>query len=90
MEWKVAEGGHAGGRDLYLGKIRVGWAGYSATSSKGDPAKYAASSLLPGLKPISGRFMTQEEAEARVEAFVRTWVSYALIPITQPSSTPNT
>lgn len=90
MEWKVAEGRHASGRDLFLGKIRVGWAGYSATGSKTDPDKYAASSTLPGLKPISGRFMTQEEAERRVEAYVRSWISYSGLTPPQPSSTPNT
>lgn len=73
IEWKPSKAKYMSGNDAYLGKIRVGWAGYSATGSKNDAEKYAGSVLLPGVK-VEGKFMTDEDAQRRVEQVVSEWV----------------
>ena len=73
IEWKPTTAQYTTGKDAYLGRIRVGWAGYSSMRSKGDPEKYAGSILLPGVK-VDGKFMTEEDAMKRVAEVVALWV----------------
>lgn len=73
ITWKPSKAKYMSGNDAYLGKIRVGWAGYTATGSKSDVEKYAGSVMLPGVK-VEGKFMTDEDAQRRVEEVVGVWV----------------
>lgn len=77
MNWIKQTGKYASGEELTLGKVKVGWAGYSAMVSKSDTNKYAASVTLPGLSPITDRYSTQEAAKARVEHTVGVWLAAA-------------
>lgn len=73
LEWKPSKAKYAGGSDAYLGRIRVGWAGYSATGSKSDVEKYAGSVSLPGVR-VEGKFMTEDDAKRGVEEVAAIWV----------------
>jgi hypothetical protein len=84
VEWKKSTAKYTGGMDAYMGRVRVGWAGWSATGSKIDVSKYAASVLLPGVK-IEGKFMTEDEAKAKVEKVVAFWVNAASLSKSKPS-----
>lgn len=56
---------------LYIGKVKVGSAHHTAFIAKGDPKCYQASCFLQGIKDNLGKYETQDEAKAKVEAGVK-------------------
>lgn len=77
LQWKKTPGRYAYGDDLYLGRWKVGSAGYDGTQSKGSPEKYFAQSRLPGLKAHLGNFDTLEGAKTKVEYATQMWIEGA-------------
>lgn len=76
--WKRDTAQYTCGYLAYIGKIRVGSSYYDSCQSKGDPLKYAAGCLLPGLKKL-GHYETEEEAQAAVERMVKVWFSACMV-----------
>lgn len=83
LEWKTATGKYESGQNLFMGRVKVGTAHYSGMRSKGDPLAHACSCVLPGLKPINDRYVTIEEAKARVELAVEAWLEAAGLASTE-------
>jgi hypothetical protein len=81
FEWRPATGPYtAGAEDLYLGKVKVGctvWRG-----ARGEPP-WAVRVSLPGIypKPETNKFERHEEAKARLERLVRTWLAWSGLQI---------
>lgn len=74
--WKSDNGRYGHGEYLYVGKWRMGWAGYNLSRRKSDPdtTAYRATSSMPGLVEMLGTYATVAEAKARVEAVAKKWL----------------
>ena len=79
LRWEKLTGQYQNGEACFLGRIRVGSAYYSSTRSKDDPLRYMAATELPNLKPTHSPepFASLEEAKARVEKAVASWLKLA-------------
>lgn len=76
FKWEKQTGKHQSGEWLRVGRVVVGSAFYNGATSKGDPLKYQASCLLPGIKQPAERYETPQAARERVESMVRAWLSW--------------
>ena len=74
MEWKNDTGKYSCGELLFLGPWKVGGCHYDSTRNRDDPAKYAATCLLPGIKSVLGHFETREKAAEVAEKAVTHWL----------------
>ena len=74
MEWKNDNGKYSCGEILFLGPWKVGGCHYDSTRNRNDPAKYAATCLLPGIKSLLGHFETKEKAAEVAEKAVAHWL----------------
>lgn len=84
IEWIYRDARAGTGRhDAMLnGVVRVGSVAWSAI--RRDEPPYVAHSILPGIKEELGRFATQEEAKARVEAAFAHWLRKAGLAVATP------
>lgn len=76
LRWEQNTAQYATGEILYLGKWKVGTAFYDGGVSKGQPDKYKATCLLPGMKPVLGHFATEAYAKEAAERAVTHWMSH--------------
>lgn len=63
------------GENFYMGRYKVGHAGYNLSRTKSDPdtTTYRATSYMPGIKDQLGTFATMTEAKQRVEDVAAQW-----------------
>lgn len=76
FQWEPNTGRFSHGEWLRVGRVIVGSAGYYAYASKGDPVTYVCNILLPGIKAAPDKYATLDEAKARLEKQVRTWLAW--------------
>ncbi len=75
MEWKNDSGKYSCGKNLFLGPWKVGGVHYDSCKNRNDPAKYAATCTLPGIKNLLGHFETEEKAIETAENAVKHWLN---------------
>ena len=76
--WKRDTHQYASGESLFVGRIKVGWAGYDGNRSRNDTKKYKARIDLPSIKLADETVYheTAEDAKARVERALDTWIKW--------------
>jgi hypothetical protein len=73
--WEKQTGKYEWGENYRIGKIIVGSAQH-VSGSKGEPTKFGAFSLLPGIKKADSPYTSIEDAKARVERMTDAWFSW--------------
>jgi hypothetical protein len=74
MEWKTDTRQYSLGERLFLGPWEVGGCHYDSTRSRNDPAKWAATCKLPGIKALLGHFEDEDTAKTTVVKAVEHWL----------------
>lgn len=74
--WKQTTDG-SNGHHYCLGKIVVGHSFYDSTGPKGDLPRWACSCTLPGIKRVTERYRSEEEAQDRLVKQVDAWFQYS-------------
>lgn len=76
--WKPNPAKHAWGSLCHMGKVIVG-STYRESGSRSDPPdtpRWAAVCALPGIKVANERYLTEDEAKARVERQIAAWFTF--------------
>ena len=73
--WEKQTGKYQFGENYRVGKVVVGSAFYASTT-QGDPLKYAVKIELPGIRQPTDRYTNLEDAKARLERAVNAWFSW--------------
>ena len=73
FKWKLQTGHYTNGVDLYIGKRKMGSVHWDSCAGSGNPNKYKATCLLPGMKPVFDNTLTEEKAKENLEKAVQHW-----------------
>lgn len=77
FSWAITPGRFSTGKTLRLGSVAVARV-ILPMRSRGEPVAYAVAMLLPGFKAgtFDATFETEERAQARAEAAVKSWLDW--------------
>jgi hypothetical protein len=78
VKWTPNTARHAWGSLCTMGKVTVG-STYRESGSRSDPPdtpRWRALCTLPGIKAAEERYLTEDEAKARVERQIARWFQW--------------
>lgn len=75
IKWEKQTGKHQLGEWARLGKVIIGSVGWYG-GSNGDTKHYGCHCDLPGIKQTAERYASIEEAKARLDRMVKSWLTW--------------